>query len=167
MIMKKNSHTTNNKATYPVIPSIVLALLIGGILGFVGGRFMYAPTHSEEPLYDAPDSPSIPFYSWSNDKWSFKLSSENPASAQIAVLQNAQLPFVITTNGAASPAFFNIDINSKPHQAYGTVSLTGDPTSGLITSVELWSNDKLYSLRRQNAGGEWTVKESDLNHGPR
>ena len=162
MIMDNNNDVTDNKNTHPVIPAIVLALLLGGILGFASGRFMYAPSHSEEPLYDAPDSPSVPFKSWSNDNWSFKLSGENQSSAQIAVLQNDQLPFVITTNGATSPAFFNIDINSKPHQAYGTVSLTGDPISGLITSVELWSNDKLYSLRRQSAGDEWTVKASDL-----
>ena len=165
MVMDNKDNVTDNKTTYPIIPAIVLILLLGSILGFAAGRSMYAPSQSEQPLYDAPDSPVVPFKSWSNDHWSFRLSGENKSSAQIAVLQNDKLPFVITTNGAVNPAFFNIDINSNPHQAYGTVSLTGDPASGLITSVELWSNDKLYSLRRQSAGGEWTVVESNLNNG--
>ena len=148
----------------PVYAAIALAFILGGALGFAGSRFIHnAPESTAEPLYDAPDSPSVPFKTWESGNWQFKLSDDNPSSAQITILKNSKMPFVITTNGALDPAFFNIDINGTPHQAYSAVSLSGNPKNGLIQEIDLWSANKIYTLKRKQAGDDWQISEADLN----
>lgn len=143
--------------------SIIIALLIGVILGVIASQLLSGYSQKTEPLLDAPDAPDVDFKMWTNGNWAFKLSgTNNESTAQMAMLENKVLPFKIMANGAAEPKFFQLDVAGVPHRPYSTVTLVGDAQEGFINEVELWSEQKIYRFKRTRAGGAWVLKEARL-----
>ncbi|MDO4640216.1 MAG: hypothetical protein Q4A84_00720 [Neisseria sp.] len=142
---------------------IVLALLVGCVFGFIGTQMLFSASSAQEPLFDAPDAPKVNFKIWHNGNWQFKLSGDNPeTSAEIAVLENKVLPFKIMTSGSTEPKFFQVDVSSVPHQPFSTVTLVGNEKEGFIKEVELWSDHKIYHMKRSEVGGAWRLDETNL-----